>query len=697
MIKKANFTFKSSFEKLRLPLLISALLQTGLIQADDALWDMSLEDLGKVRVTSIASGTDTPLDKAAAVASVITDDDILAMGATDINQVLETIPGLHVKSISAAVPPKFIFRGITSFYNSQTLMLVNGIPVTTLFTGNRSQVWGGMPVKAIKRIEVIRGPGSALYGADAFAGVINIITKSRKDINGTQVGIRIGSFDTKTSWLQHGGTHHDYEVALSLEYQSTDGWKEIVEADGIGASGPVSTGVKATEMRVDITKGNWSSRAGYQGRRGLSTAVGLAQVLDPNARFDSDRINLDSRYLLKHIIPNLDIESQISYYFNTQEVATNPTLFPGGVFPGFPDGVIGAPGYKEQQARVNINSLYNGFENHFIRTGIGGFWGDLFETTELKNFDLDFSLIPAPPFVPKGSLVDVSDTVDVFLPEKDRKSYHLFVQDEWQFADNWALTSGLRYDHYSDFGGTTNPRLSLVWATTDSITTKLLYGRAFRAPSIVELFATGNPVALGNPDLDPEIIDSYEFAFSHQINAKVLYRANLFYYNIKDYIIVSGVPGELAQNQGKRQGQGSEFEFEYKVSQKLKLFGNYAYQKSEDKDTSKATGEAPNHQAYVRAQWKADNKWLFTPQINWVGKQRRVDGDAREPTPSYATVDLTIRQLNVVDKLDVTFSIRNFFDRDVFEPSPNGVPAPSIPNDFPMSGRSIYGELAYRF
>jgi iron complex outermembrane receptor protein len=73
-------------------------------------------------------------------------------------------------------------------------MLVNGLPVTTSFAGNRGNVWGGLPIENVARIEVIRGPGSALYGADAFAGVINIITKTAADINGSQFGVRAGSF-----------------------------------------------------------------------------------------------------------------------------------------------------------------------------------------------------------------------------------------------------------------------------------------------------------------------------------------------------------------------------------------------------------------------------------------------------------------------------------------------------------------------
>jgi iron complex outermembrane receptor protein len=688
-IKKTIFTQTTKFTT---PLILASLLQPNFAWAnDDSLWDMSLEELGQILVTSLASGTATPLDKAAAVATVITEEDIYAMGATDIDQVLETIPGLHVNRSTQAFSPNYTFRGITSSYNPQTLLLINGIPVTTLSSGNRSQVWGGMPVKAIKQIEVIRGPGSALYGADAFSGVINIITKSRKDINGTNAGVRTGSFDTRSAWLEHGNNYNGYDIGLSLEYQTTDGWNEIIETDGLGQTGPVSTGVKSSDIRVDISKENWNLRLGYQGRRDLGLAAGIALFLDPYGKYDSDRINLDTSYIFKDAMPHLDIQSQFAYYYNTQDVAENPVLLPAGV-PGFPDGVIGTPGYKEQQARLNLNGLFDGFDQHIFRFGVGAFWGDLYETTEMKNFDLDFS--QPFPFVPKGSLVNVSDTPDVFLPEKDRKNFHAFIQDEWQFAANWALTSGLRYDHYSDFGDTTNPRLALVWATTDSITTKFLYGRAFRAPSIVELFATGNPVALGNSNLDPEIIDSYELAISHQINSEFLYRANLFTYDIKDYI---EYVGNQAQNIGERSGKGLELEMEYSLTSSSKFFANYAYQKAENKNTNEDVGESPNHQFYVRAEWRTNDKWMISPQLNWIGKQVRVDGDSREPTPHYTTVDLTIRQLNVIQDLDISLSIRNFFDREVFEPSPNGVPSPSIPNDFPMAGRNIYGEIAYSF
>src|SRR5690606_32168414 len=83
-------------------------------------------------------------------------------------------------------------------------------------------------------------------------------------------------------------------------------------------------------------------------------------------------------------------------------------------------------------------------------------------------------------------LIDVSDTQCVFLPEDDRENYYFYVQDIWSFLNDWELTIGVRYDDYTDFGSTVNPRLALVWSTSHNLTTKLLYGEAFRAPSFSE-------------------------------------------------------------------------------------------------------------------------------------------------------------------------------------------------------------------
>jgi len=682
--------------KLTYPLILASLLQPNWVTAnDESLWEMSLEELGQIRVTTLATGTATPLDKAASVATVITEEDIIAMGATDIDQVLETVPGLHVGASDQGFTAKYNIRGITSSFNAQTLMLINGIPITNLVYGNRGNAWGGMPVKSISRIEIIRGPGSAMYGADAFAGVINIITKDRKDINGTHTGYRKGSFDTEAAWIEHGQSINGFDIGVILEYQTTDGHEKTIEADVLGFSGPVSTMKDAIDARLDISYDKSRVRIGYQDRSNLGAGVGILPILDPHARFASQRFNADYTYTEKELAPGLQFEARVSYYRDTQEVEENVLLAPPFAFgPGFPNGFIGNPGFKEEQTRLDISAVYKKIDDHIFRLGSGFYWGDVFETTETKNFNPDNT--------PRaGGIEDVSDTAEVWLPEKDRTSHYVFLQDEWQFTANWQLTSGVRFDHYSDFGDTTNPRFALVWATTDSMTTKLLYGRAFRAPAVSELFVTSNPVNLGNPNLEPETIDTYELAFSHQPSSKIIYTANTYYYKIKDLITLSPAgPNKQWQNTNNRTGYGAEFEIDYKPSQSLRLLANFAYQKSEDDETNKDVGDAPIYQTYARAEWKLADKWLFSPQINWIGEQKRVPEDITriESIPHYTTVDLTMKQLNIVDNLDITVSIHNFFDRKVIEPSPiSPLPFGGPASDFPMAGRNIYAEISYAF
>src|SRR5574340_1581423 len=221
----------------------------------------------------IASGARQPIARAPSVATVITAEDIAAIGAADLDEVLETVPGLHVARSTAAYNPIYTIRGIHTQYNPQVLMLMNGIPITSVYTGNRSQIWGGMPGENIARIEVIRGPGSALYGADAFSGVINLITKTAADLDGAQLGLRAGSFNSRDAWVQYGGAWGGYDVAAYLRAGSTDGQRQIIATDALSttpfpslAPGPVNLGRDAIDGRLDLARDKWRLRAGYQRR-----------------------------------------------------------------------------------------------------------------------------------------------------------------------------------------------------------------------------------------------------------------------------------------------------------------------------------------------------------------------------------------------------------------------------------------------
>lgn len=671
---------------------------------------------------SIATGVEQPLHKAPAVVSVLTKKEIERIGATDIDEVLETVPGLHVARDAAGYNPQYTFRGISAQYSPQVLMLINGIPITNLFQGDRNLVWGGMPVQAIEKIEVIRGPGSALYGADAFAGVINIVTMEADGEESFEAGVRYGTHNTKDYWFTGTGSIGELKYFGALESHKTDGFDEKITSDqqsvldfftGTSASlAPDSVNMerKNLDARIELAYKNLKLRAGAQIRDDAGDGAGSAQALAEDNNFASDRLNVDLTYENKEFTENLAIKLQTSYLQTSQEVNGNLVLFPAGsiiIDPNFgpigpfPDGLIGNPEVKERHTRFNFSSFYTGIDRHEVGMGAGYYHGDLYEVKETKNFGINPTT--GIPMAPGDPIVNVTDTPFVFLTEGKRENSYVFLQDVWQFANDWALTAGVRYDHYSDFGDTVNPRLALVWSTTRSLTTKLLYGEAFRAPSFVQQRAINNPISQGNSELDPEELKSYELAFDYRPSHDLVFNLNMFYYKWEDIIqfVPVGIGAAEAQNNGEQTGHGVEFEVTWQAFRDLELRSNFSWQKSEDKNLDADAAYSPEKQLYMAANWQPRELWNIHVQANWVMDRNRASGagDFRSDVDNYALVDLTIRRKSLWDHVDVALIIKNLFDEDAREPSlAGGVGAPvPIEDDLPLSGQQILAEIRYHY
>lgn len=685
--------------------LVSALfIQTPLAMAN-ALEDE--EELvlayGDKATVSIATGSPQTLRRAPSVATVITAEDIAALGATDLDEVMEAVPGIHVNRSANGYTSTYAIRGIVSTYTPQVLVLQNGIPVTTLFQGNKGNIWGGYPLEHIARIEVIRGPGSALYGADAYSGVINIITKNAADTPGTEMGVRVGSFNTKNVWLQHGGTLGPMDLAAYLRVGSTEGFKETITADAQTrfdrllrtqaslAPGAVNTGYDAIDGNLDLGLDKWRLRGGYKFRDNVGTGAGIASALDPVGRSQTERITADLSWTDPQFSRNWGLGFTASYLHYRQVIPTDFQLFPPGANLGAgasANGFVAGPDTWERQVRLSAVATYSGFDGHSIRMGLGHDDLDLYKTHETRNF----TYAPSGALVPVagGMVVDFTDT-DPFLRPQRRLVDYVYVQDEWNFAKDWALTAGLRRDLYSDFGGTNNPRLAVVWDASLDVTAKLLMGRAFRAPAFLEVYGISNPVALGNPGIRPETISTAEAAFSWQARRDTLVNLSLFRYDMKD--IIRTVGGVYA-NTGAQNGRGAEIEAVWDASRSLRLTGNYAWQQSIDEATQQDAGYVPHQHVYARADWRFAGNWQVSTQVNWVGDRKRAAGDARTDIGDYNTVDLTLRTRNGSNRWDFTAGVRNLFNVDVREPS--AAPGTALPNDLPMARRSVYVQAVYR-
>jgi outer membrane receptor for ferrienterochelin and colicins len=672
---------------------------------------------GDEQLVSLATGSPRPVSKAPAVATVITAEDIKATGSTDLSEVLESVPGLHVSRSGSQWLPLYSIRGIFTRYNPEVLVMVNGIPLTNAFAGDRGRLNGTFPLEHVARIEVIRGPGSALYGAEAVSGVINIITKTAADIDGTETGLRAGSFRTYDGWVQHGGKWGDVDVAAYLRLGHTDGFGGTIAADAqtrrdtldhthaSNAPGPLNTGYDAIDARIDLSLDQWRLRAGYTGRPNEQTGTGVADALDPKARDYGRYTNLDLTWRDAKFTDNWDVTTQASYY-DIAEPTTQVNLYPagsslphalsGGVASTI--GMIGQPQHWERQHHLNLSARYGRFERHKLQFGAGYNLHDVYRVEAVKNYTYGAGNTPVCLNLSCSVVTATQANGLLFLAPHARRSLYAYAQDEWFLAPDWYLTAGLRHDHYSDFGGTTNPRVALVWDTAYNLTSKLMFGRAFRAPSFTEQHNINNPTALGNPNLKPETISTTELAFSWQAKPNLKTGLNLFHYRMKDvirFVANTGAAGNTAQNAGNQNGKGLELEFTWDAMDSLRLAGNYAYQRSIDENTNKDAGLAPHHHAYLRTDWRFIPGWTLSGQVNWVADRMRQATDNRPRIADYTTTDLTLRTGQFRKDWELAVSVRNLLNVDAREPTADSS-AVSIPNDLPLPGRSLYLELRIR-
>ncbi len=667
-----------------------------------------LQLYGDASTISIATGAMQPLGRAPAVATVITAEDIQAMGAVDLDEVMETVPGMHVARNSIVNSPGYVMRGMFDVNNTHILLLQNGIPMTLMFVGNKGNVWGGLPLENVARIEIIRGPGSALYGADAYSGVINVITKTAADTPGSEFGLRAGSFATWDTWVQHGGKMGPGNVAAYLRLGSTDGAKETITADaqtlrdkaaGTHASlapGPVSLGRDAADASLDLGYDKWRLRGGYKLRDDVGLGAGVGSALDPTSAARSERITTDVSWIDANVGPGVGLGFTAAYLQYIDTVPGNLVLSPPGsrvAGANFPNGLIGGPNKWERQLRLSGYATYSGIAHHNLRFGGGHDDLNMYKTATYKNYLINQA---TGAYTYMGAVSDYSATQPFMRPHRRFVDY-AYVQDEWNFAPDLTLTAGVRHDGYSDVGGTTNPRLALVWEAGFNMTVKLLAGRAFRAPSFNELYGVNNPVNKGNPGLRPETNQTHEAAISWHARQDLQLNANVFAYHMRDVIrAVSGSSGPAGfstfQNTGDQKGLGGEFEVVWAASRTLRLTANYSRQRSTDLATNADVGYDPHDHVYARGDWRFMSGLLASMQANWVGVRQRAFGDTRPDLAGYMTVDLTLRTARPKTAWEFAGSIRNLFNRRVVEPSLFPV---QIANDLPQAPRSLYLQAMY--
>ncbi len=668
-----------------------------------AFFNLSLDELMEVEITTVATGLQQTVAQAPSSTTVITMLDIEAMGARSLDEVLKAVPGMHISASEYRFAPLYDVRGVHSSNNYEILIMVNGIPIKSVvdgMRGSRQESWVPPPIQQIRRVEVIRGPGSALYGADAVSGVVNIITKTAKDIQNTETGMRIGSDQTYNPWLLYGHQFSNgMEMALSVDYLDTDGHQQTVYQDlqtTLDQSGgttlshtPGRAYLQKQQLNLSgvIEKGHWRLGMNAVRTRGIGAGLGITFIINPEESNETDHYQVDLEYNNPKFTENWETKLQLSYRDLADDIIQTYTVRPGGkrnnlVYPyGSPNNL----GYFQRHTRLDVSGQYRGFKNHSIRLGMGNLYADLYKVTWSFLLNRDSPL-----------MVDSESVGSILLPEKIRQNRYLFAQDSWTFAPDWELTAGIRYDWYSDFDSAFNPRLALVWQTSPLLTTKLLYGSAFRAPSFVEMYTPLSRVDVGNPHLKAETSHTWELAFDYRAHRDLNLALNLFNYKIEDKIqrnLIKFADRTVYtyDNVGTLKGSGFELEGRWRATESSTLEANYAYTKVTD-GTGTEAGNYPHHHVYLRHDWVLNANWFLNTQLNWVIDRDRPSDDVREKLQDYTELDVTLRYKPLQTSWNFSVGARNLLDEDRREPGD-----PRLIGDYPKAGREWFGEIRYKF
>lgn len=606
--------------------------------------------------SSIATQTPLPREWVPAAVTVVTAEDIAATGATNLAEILQGVPGLHVRINQFGFRPLVSVRGAAP---KNALILVNGAPQRDLVWAT-GIFWRGLPASMIERIEIIRGPGSALYGSDASSGVINVITRTAGHIGDSEAGVRIGSFDTQTAWLRHGTRWGGYDIGLTLEAMRTDGHRPFIRADrrslagqSSHAPGRAEFGYDNLDLRLSVSRDRWRLLFDHMAKDDVRIGITGASNLDPRTRAWERQTSLAWLYANPEFAADWQLDAELR--LRDLEYSS------GTGFWEDPD-TLNQQGLGERRYNAEIAWGYTGIADHRLRFGAGYVWQDI-----------RFSR-PA-----------------TFVPQRVRRNAYVFVQDAWHFAENWELTAGGRYDRFSEVGSVFNPRVALVWKTTPAFTVKLMVGNAFRAPSFLELYAlTGatNP----NPDLRPERATTRELSFNWRAGHDLNLGLALFDYLQKNPIVDAG---GTFRNVDSHRIRGIELEAVWQASRVLRLSGNVAWRARDDEQFSRL--RVPDHfaiptkSAYLRADWTFRPKWHLNVQANWSGRRFVAANDTRTPLGAQTVVNATLRHY-LSSEWEFAASIRNLFDADAREYT-----GTRIPDYLPLPRRNAWAELRYKF
>ncbi len=690
--------------------------------------------------TDIANKIKLEPDYAPGMVTVLYGSDLEARGVHSAWEALGMIPGM-LPSIERNGISDTTVRGATRAIDSNDIkIMLNGVPLTTPIGPSPA---ANMPMVLIERIEVIRGPGSHLFGEFACFGVVNIVTygydnylkykflenilseqnaptsvnlSSSKEaapdftiIRDTRIFGRAGSYDT---WLGGGMTSfyipkYDLNLSLNLGGMKTDGadmtsGNDTLYGRGQGvisnAPGPANEDMDYRSGIFTLNYRDFFLNAHYL-KSGQGDFFGMNYALP----LPEDKIILKAKQWGITTGHKFDftgtLTSDFKVGFQKQRLEVDNTyLYPYGFFLNplitYQNGMIYGVNYEERRYDGELNFVWKGWEDHTSLLGLA------FMKIEQENARLETNFDTVFPYWPLDHTATTYGP-DFGFDDLERSVYSLIFQDYFEFNDDLAFTTGFRYDYYSDVGKHFSPRLAAVYRMTDKHIFKAQYAGAFSPPRFTHMYSD-TMITSPNHDLNSEIFDTYEFSYIFK-QIRTSFRSTLFYSNIDDIIREEKIEGRVQfQNSGEARLQGVELEFEQGlIPDALELEANLSYVDTDESGHDIA--ESANWLANVGLMYQPHHMLALNLQYRYVGERNREIHDERPGLDEYHTIDITANIFNlIIEGLTLRAGIKNLFDEDVRYPAPmdqflSNPPHPSYPDDYPRPGRTWWVQVCHTF
>lgn len=604
------------------------------------LSELSLEQLIQVKVEKVvtASRFSQRVTEAPASMSVITGDDIRKYGYRTLADVLRSVPGLYVSS-----DRNYSYLGVRGFnrpgdFNSRVLLLIDGHRLNdNIFDTAALGTEFPLDIDLIDHIEFMRGPGSSLYGSNAFFGVINVFTRKAGSV-GRELSASVASSDAWTGRASYGASFvSGLDVLLSGTINDSAGQHSLYfpEFNSSPSNGHAFDSdydsSKSAYARFSLSDFTLTGLFGSR-KKGIPTGAFGTVFNDPHTRTIDERGYLDLGY--RRAFSNmLEVASRVYYdYYGFDGTYITDTGVP--------------PGTKN------------------LDTAMGSWWGadSVVTFIPVAGHNLSLGGEFRQNLAQKQKNVDVGPAAIYLDDQRNSVNFGLFIQDEYHVLTPVRISLGVRYDNYSQFDAI-NPRAALVYTPAEATALKLLYSEAFRAPNAYERYYQDGYTSIANPDLKPEKIRTVDAIWEQYFLDN--YRSSLggFYYRVTDLISqTTNVANKLFyQNIGRAEAVGVALSLEGYWQNGSKGRLSYDWQQATNVDTGARLSNSPLHLAKANVSIPLLRQQLFlSPELQYTSPRMTLD-EARTNDP--ITVNLTLFSRDFGFKgLEASASIFNLFD-----------------------------------